>query len=343
MKSYTIKDIARMAEVSPGTVDRVIHQRGKVSEQALKKVQAVLEQIQYEPNILAKSLKNQQVYDIGILLPEIGDDNYWRQVHEGVQQFEEAHKGYNLRTRLVTFSNLEPASFAQAADELLATTLDAVFMAPLFLSESLSLAERLQQLSVPLITINNEVRNLSPLSFIGQDLHASGRTAAYLLHQSMRNIKEVIILHLAEDPYHTSPMTAKSKGLKEYFEGREVRIHEITIHNVQDDTLEETLSHLTDLSQKPGIFITNSKAHQVAFDLRLLLPKSVIVGYDLIPRNIDLLHSRTINYLINQNPTRMAFEGLSKFADHFIFGKEIPDKVYLPIDVITPENIASYL
>src|SRR5690606_18493447 len=46
-KNITIKDIARMSGVSAGTVDRVLHNRGRVSEEALRKVLAVLEQIDY--------------------------------------------------------------------------------------------------------------------------------------------------------------------------------------------------------------------------------------------------------------------------------------------------------
>ena len=38
IKKYTIKNIAEMAGVSKGTVDRVIHKRGKVSKNVLKKV-----------------------------------------------------------------------------------------------------------------------------------------------------------------------------------------------------------------------------------------------------------------------------------------------------------------
>ncbi|CAN0173644.1 unnamed protein product, partial [Chrysoparadoxa australica] len=49
-KNMTIKDIARLANVSPGTVDRVIHNRGKVSDKAYAKVSVVLEEIQYKPN-----------------------------------------------------------------------------------------------------------------------------------------------------------------------------------------------------------------------------------------------------------------------------------------------------
>ncbi|MEQ8422636.1 MAG: LacI family DNA-binding transcriptional regulator, partial [Arenibacter algicola] len=44
-EKYTIKDIAQMAGVSKGTVDRVLHKRGKVSKNAFEKVDKVLKEI----------------------------------------------------------------------------------------------------------------------------------------------------------------------------------------------------------------------------------------------------------------------------------------------------------
>lgn len=55
-KNYTIKDIARMAGVSAGTVDRVLHNRGDVSVISKKKVQNVLDKIEYHPNMFAIGL-----------------------------------------------------------------------------------------------------------------------------------------------------------------------------------------------------------------------------------------------------------------------------------------------
>ena len=52
-KNYTIKDIARMAGVSAGTVDRVLHNRGDVSAASREKVQKVLDEIDYHPNMFA--------------------------------------------------------------------------------------------------------------------------------------------------------------------------------------------------------------------------------------------------------------------------------------------------
>jgi len=55
-KNIRIKDIAQLAGVSVGTVDRVLHNRGRVSEEALKKVLSVLDQIEYKPNLIARTL-----------------------------------------------------------------------------------------------------------------------------------------------------------------------------------------------------------------------------------------------------------------------------------------------
>ncbi len=52
-KNYTIKDIARMAGVSAGTVDRVLHNRGDVSASSGEKVRKVLDEIDYHPNMFA--------------------------------------------------------------------------------------------------------------------------------------------------------------------------------------------------------------------------------------------------------------------------------------------------
>ena len=68
-KKHTIKDIAKLAGVSKGTVDRVLHKRGKVSQIALDKVNAVLGKIDYQPNLMARNLKKNKVYRIAVVFP----------------------------------------------------------------------------------------------------------------------------------------------------------------------------------------------------------------------------------------------------------------------------------
>ena len=68
-KNYKIKDIAAMAGVSVGTVDRVLHNRGDVSEKSRKKVEQVLEKILYRPNLLVSSIGVKRKITLAIVLP----------------------------------------------------------------------------------------------------------------------------------------------------------------------------------------------------------------------------------------------------------------------------------
>jgi DNA-binding LacI/PurR family transcriptional regulator len=67
--SYRIKDIAIMSGVSTGTVDRIIHNRGKVSEEARVKVEEVLKKVDYRPNIVASALASKKTYKF-VMLPK---------------------------------------------------------------------------------------------------------------------------------------------------------------------------------------------------------------------------------------------------------------------------------
>ena len=69
MERVRIKDIAKMADVSVGTVDRVIHGRSGVSESSRKRVEEILKQLDYQPNMYASALASNKKYAFACLLP----------------------------------------------------------------------------------------------------------------------------------------------------------------------------------------------------------------------------------------------------------------------------------
>lgn len=83
-KKYIIHDIAELSGVSIGAVDRVLHKRGKVLEIALKKVNKILDEINYIPNPIAKKLKNNKVFRICALIPDPKKDAYWSPCIESI-------------------------------------------------------------------------------------------------------------------------------------------------------------------------------------------------------------------------------------------------------------------
>lgn len=70
---YTIKDIAKLANVSPGTVSKVINGSGSLSEQTKEKVNKIIEETGYQPTFSAKALATKKSNLIGLIFA--GDIN----------------------------------------------------------------------------------------------------------------------------------------------------------------------------------------------------------------------------------------------------------------------------
>jgi LacI family transcriptional regulator len=66
-----IKDIADKANVSIATVSNVINNRGRVGEETRKKILKIIDEVNYQPNEIAKSLKLNKTNDIGVIVEDI--------------------------------------------------------------------------------------------------------------------------------------------------------------------------------------------------------------------------------------------------------------------------------
>lgn len=85
MSKATIKDVARVAEVSLKTVSRVINNEPTVKEATRKKVQAAIEELRYQPDMSARNLRGNKSYAIGLVYDN-PNPYYVVDVQEGVLQ-----------------------------------------------------------------------------------------------------------------------------------------------------------------------------------------------------------------------------------------------------------------
>ncbi|HSD76008.1 MAG TPA: LacI family DNA-binding transcriptional regulator [Solirubrobacteraceae bacterium] len=71
--SVTLRDVARMAGVHPGTVSRALNTetRTLVSDETAQRVLAAAERLGYRPNPIARGLKTNRSYTVGVLIPDI--------------------------------------------------------------------------------------------------------------------------------------------------------------------------------------------------------------------------------------------------------------------------------
>lgn len=90
----TIKDIAKLAGVSHGTVSNVLNQRGNVSVARINAVKAAAEQLGYKANAQAKSLRAGTSKSIALVVPDLDAERY-QKLYSGMSKFLQA-QGYQL-------------------------------------------------------------------------------------------------------------------------------------------------------------------------------------------------------------------------------------------------------
>lgn len=343
-KKYTIKDIAQLAGVSKGTVDRVLHNRGKVSPSALDKINEVLNVINYEPNLIARNLKNNKVYRICVLLPNPEIDPYWLPCINGIADATKEFKAYNVVIETHFFNPESKKSFININENIITKSPDAVLLAPLFHKETLEVIKKYDELSIIVNTFNNQVESSSIKSFVGQDLHKSGRVAASLIHLIVPK-GQIAIVHIDERLKNAVHMQEKEKGFRNYFEEKNNLDFTISTLKLKYSNIEVKFnSFLDENPDLKGIFITTSKAYQIASLIPQIKNKKIaLIGYDLIDKNVSYLNEGLIHFLIHQNQKRQVYLGVSTLAEHFLYSKEIPETILLPIDIINVENASFYV
>ncbi|GIP18490.1 ribose operon repressor RbsR [Paenibacillus montaniterrae] len=85
MKQMTIYDIAKLANVSVATVSRVINSTAPVKDSTRKKIEALIQQYQFQPNAMARSLLKKETGIIGIIVPDLTNP-FYTEVLAGAEQ-----------------------------------------------------------------------------------------------------------------------------------------------------------------------------------------------------------------------------------------------------------------
>ncbi|MBB3128531.1 LacI family transcriptional regulator [Paenibacillus rhizosphaerae] len=84
MSKATIKQVAAAAEVSTATVSRVLNESDYVSEEIRERVMAAVNRLNYQPSAIARSLKQDKTFMIGVIIPDISNP-YFMGISKGVE------------------------------------------------------------------------------------------------------------------------------------------------------------------------------------------------------------------------------------------------------------------
>jgi LacI family transcriptional regulator len=124
LKKLTVKDVAREAGVSTATISRVLNNTGYVSEHVREQVTETIERLNYQPNLIARSLKQKKTDSIGIIVPDMTNPYFMSMARQIQRKCKEA--GYHL---LFMDSEEDQAKELEALNFLMEKRVEAIVLA----------------------------------------------------------------------------------------------------------------------------------------------------------------------------------------------------------------------
>ncbi|KIN63503.1 Transcriptional regulator, LacI family [Sulfitobacter noctilucicola] len=176
----TINDIARVAEVSLATVDRVLNARPGVREVTVKKVNNAIAQLGYVRDTAAANLARGRIYNFTFILPS-NENEFLSLLETQIRMLDSSMRHERTKLTFVRVAAFDPIALAQAIDAIDPASVDGV---AIFGPETPSVRDSVAHLKAHGVTVVSLVADIPSSerdNYIGVDNIAAGRTAAQLL------------------------------------------------------------------------------------------------------------------------------------------------------------------
>jgi LacI family transcriptional regulator len=179
-----LKDIALDLGLSVVTVSKVLRNHPDIGEATRKRVLKRMKELNYQPNLAARSLITGQTWTIGIVVPDLLHP-FFAQVAKEIS-IDVRKKGYSL---FISSSDEDPALEQQEISQLLARRVDVLVIASA--QQTVESFLRIEEQKVPYILLDRRFAELNS-NFVGVDDRAIGVLATkHLIEQGCRRIAHV--------------------------------------------------------------------------------------------------------------------------------------------------------
>ncbi len=336
----TIKEIASLAGVSRGTVDRVLNHRGSVNPQTEQKILEIVQELDYKPNkagiVLAARKKNLK---LGVVLLGLGTV-FYDDILSGVQARAKELSEYNCSV-IIRQTDYSLHQQLNAIDELIAEGVNGLAISPYNDSAVREKINALYDMGIPVVTLNTDIENSKRIAYIGSHFYRSGETAGGLMHLMTHGMVHVGIVSGSRDILcHTERIAGFCHAISCCD-----RIRIVDTVNTYDDEEESYQLTTALLERHPEINALYFTAGGVYGGCRAVINNArheniTIITYDLVSTTREYIEKGLISATICQQPFLQGSKPLSILFAYLTTG-DLPavENDYVDIDIRIKENL----
>lgn len=315
----TIKEIAELAGVSRGTVDRVLNHRGSVNPKTAQKIMDIAKALNYRPNKAGIALAAQKKkYKIGVIL--FSEHNpFFDEVMEGVRKKAKELQDYGITTitRRIEF---QVEAQLHAIDELLSEGIHGLMLAPYNHIKIQEKIDELMEQQIPVVTVNTDIDGSRRIAYVGSDYFRGGCIAAGLFSlMTSGNVNLGIITGSSNVLCHTE----RIKGLQETLNAQYPRIQITEILENHDDEFESyilTRELLTNTPKLDALFFTAAGVYGGCKAILESNRNLKVITFDEVPTTLEMLKKGVISATISQQPHRQGAKSLDILFEYLTSG-----------------------
>ena len=341
--AVTLQQIADLAGVSRGTVDRALNNRGHIKLEVEEKIKRIAKELGYQPSFAGRALAMaKKNLKIGVIL-QSANTPFMKVVLKGLETAKKELESFGASVNIKTIDGINAGEVVNIMEKMKADNVSGIALSP---SEDRYLMQTVNRFSeeyhIPVLTFNSDLEDTSRICFVGQNTKKSGQTAAGLMGEILNGKGKIMIISGYEE--NLSLKNRKNSFIKEI----ELSYPEIEIIGVRygyDDNwvaekiAEEALKEYTDIK---GFYITGSGVVGVCKAIKNAKKDKEIkvIANDFIEENIYWLLDGTINFLIGQDAYTQGYESVMLLFRKFFYDEEPKNKFqYTEIFIKTKYNI----
>ncbi len=341
-KTITIKQIAKMAGVSPGTVDRVLHNRGKVSPENLEKISRILEDHSYHANIHKSALSLRKSFRILLFIPRYTAGSYWDGQIRGFEMGIREYSDIDIVADKLTYDQYDVHSFIETSSQALSMKPDGIILGPTFRRETIDFCHKLEKEKIPYVFVDTIIPETSPVARYAPDQRRSGLLLSNILDLICEKDKSLLIVNpkrLGSESFNT---IEREEAIREAYSAHGIadRLKMLDLSMQDSDFAIILRDYLNDNPDVGIIAVPNSRANEIAACLDSdHVGRLKIGGYDLTDGNRECLMNESISFILDQKPEQQAFQALKALLSYLIFGRVHESlENEIKIEVIFREN-----
>ncbi len=340
MKRAGIHTIAKLANVSIGTVDRALHGRDGVNQATRERVLRVAKQLAYRPHPAARALSiARSHFRIGVCIPE-EIHFFYDQMRAGI--FDEARRSSALGIE-VLFRPVPSLGQGerQQIGALLRSGINALIVTPGNPKLAGPVIDEAESKNIPVICTTTDAPQTRRSGAVCVDPDLSGRLAAELMAKFVApGSKVAVITGMLKTEEHRK----KSNAFQVLFEkdcigGKVAAV--IEAHESAEESYSKTCELLERHSDVRGIYVSTANSLPVcrALQRRKLAGEICLITTDLFREMVGYLKDGTIRASIYQDPYFQGQFAVRALVDYLINGVRIPSIRYLNPAIVLRANL----